>query len=51
VRKNHKNQKASKKAKQKKRLRNAPLRIPLPFDQIVDAMLKTPPAHRKSDKK
>jgi hypothetical protein len=31
----------------KKRQRNAPLHIPLPFEQIVDAMLQTPSLKKK----
>jgi hypothetical protein len=38
---------AKKKKHPKDRQRNAPLHIPLSFEQIVDAMLKTPPMHRK----
>jgi hypothetical protein len=39
--------KPNKKKKPAQRQRNAPLHIPLPFEQIVDAMLQTPPLKKK----
>ncbi len=46
-----KKKKPTPKKKKTQRQRNAPLHIPLPFEQIVDAMLQTPPLKKKKGKK
>lgn len=46
-----KKKKPTQRKKKVQRQRNAPLHIPLSFEQIVDTMLQTPPLKKKKGKK